>query len=381
MFVEAGKYEIQRDGACIYYTYTPKTLCGEDFIKTDEELTLLLSKAHRNLGILEGMAKVVPNIDIIESILIKREALLSCQIDRNTATFEGIMQTSKKKSEEEKIVLNYVNAVMLEKSRIFENQVSNNLICDIYKIIINDENKGEASGFRKVQIFDIPGLAGTSMKMYNPTAPEDIEKAMEDLVSYINRDDDVDKIIKTALAYYQFITISPFKNENNKMGRILINILWQHYKILSKQLLCISRYIIQDKIGFADRVSTVRIIGDYKQWIKYFLKMIVYVAEETITTIENLMQLDKKDTAKIMVSGKIQKNQLKLFEYLKLIPIIDIKQTALNLNMSYNTMAKSIEDLQELGILKQSNNLMRNRYFVYKEYLDIIINENMLLIE
>lgn len=73
MFHEAGKCEIQRERACFYYTYTPQMLCGEDFIKTDEELTFLLSKAHRNFGILERMEKAMAYIDSIESIFIKKK--------------------------------------------------------------------------------------------------------------------------------------------------------------------------------------------------------------------------------------------------------------------------------------------------------------------
>jgi Fic family protein len=214
VFDQAGKYEIQRERTYFYYTYTPKLLCGEDFIKTDEEFTFLISKAHRNLGILEGMAKTIPNIDIIESIFIKKEALLSCMIDRSTATFEGIMQTSRKKSEDEKTVLNYIDSVMFGKNRVLKNQFSNNLICDMYKIFKNDKNKEDACcNFRRIQIFDIPGAVGIDMKMYNPTAPEDIDVVMDDLICYINKDDDIDKLIKTALAYYQFITISPFEND------------------------------------------------------------------------------------------------------------------------------------------------------------------------
>jgi Fic family protein len=122
---------------------------------------------------------------------------------------------------------------------------------------------------------------------------------------------------------------------NKKMARMMISLLLQHNKILSKQLLCISSYILQDKIRFDDRVSTVRILGDYKQWVKAFLKGIIITAERTITIIDNLMQLKIRDEGKVI------------------------------------EVAKSVVDLQEMGILTQSNNLLRNRCFVYKEYLSI----------
>lgn len=282
------------------------------------------------------------------------------------------MQTSRKKSGDEKAVLNYIDSVIFGKNRVLENQFSNNLICDMYKIIKNDKNKEkDCCGFRRIQIFDILGAVGTNVKMYNPTAPQDIDVVMDDLIYYINRDDDIDKLIKTALAYYQFIIISPFENENKKMARMMISLLFQHNKILSKQLLCISSYILQDKISFDDRISTVRILGDYKQWVKAFLKGIIITAERTITIIDNLMQLKIRDEENVIDVAKSVKTSMLLLELLRQKPIIDIKETAKELNMAYNTVDKSVVDLQEMGILAESNNLLRNRCLVYKEYLSI----------
>lgn len=102
-----------------------------------------------------------------------------------------------------------------------------------------------------------------------------------------------------------------------------------------------------------------------------FLKGIIITSERTITIINNLLQLKIRDEGKVIDAAKSVKTSMLLLELLRQKPIIDIKETAKELNISYNTVAKSVVHLQEMGILTQSNNLLRNRYFVYKEYLSI----------
>ena len=363
---------MQRDKAKIYYTFKPTPLCKVNFIKTDEELTLLLSKAHRVLGILEGMTRFIPNMDVTESILMKKEILLSCQLDGSKASFDDVLHNTKKKNKDIIYIRNYIEAVLIGKSRILNDDISNQLLCNIHRALVIDENSQTSGDFRNIQIFDKAAIYISDMRIYNPVAPEDIDATMADLESYINSDDDTDILIKPALIYYQFVTISPFINENDKIGRILINLYLQKNKILSRQLLCLSSYTLLDRIGFFDRVSDVRIIGDYGQWVKCFLKAIIVTAEKTINIINKLIKLKAKNQAKIRAFGQAEKTALIILDYLEQNPIIDLKNTAEELSISFNTVAKSVSNLQELGIIKQGENLMRNRCFAYEEYLEII---------
>jgi len=153
---------------------------------------------------------------------------------------------------------------------------------------------------------------------------------------------------------------------------MLINLFLQEKKILSRQLLCLSGYTLLDRIGFFDRVSAVRIAGDYGQWIKCFLKGIIVSADKSINIINKFIELKAENQAKIRSFGQAKKTSLMILDYLEENPIIDLKNTAEELKLSFNTVAKTVEHLQELGIIKQGNNLMRNRCFAYSEYLEII---------
>ena len=377
LFSVPGTHTIQRNRAHIYHTFIPKSLSDGVNIKTDEELTMLLSKAHRLLGLLEGMSRFIENIDVIELILMKKEALLSCQIDGSTATFGDILYPFKKKNKHVKETLNCVDAIENGKKKIKNDGYSNRLLCDLYKILMADENKETGECYRKIQLFDIPGVFVADIETYNPTAPEDIQNTMDDLEKYIKTKQDIDVLIKIALTIYQFVTISPFEIGNKKMGSLLIGQLLQDSKILSRQLLCYSDFIILDKIGFYDRLSAVRFSGNYIQWVKHFLKGIIFSSEKAIDTVNKLVTLKEQNRKKILASGKADIIYIKLLDCLEQNPMINIKNTAACIGFSYNTVAKAVYNMEALRIIKQSNNLSRNRCYAYQQYLDILFGCRM----
>ncbi|MHB8170088.1 MAG: winged helix-turn-helix transcriptional regulator [Thermincolia bacterium] len=112
--------------------------------------------------------------------------------------------------------------------------------------------------------------------------------------------------------------------------------------------------------------------GNYEQWIKFFLKGIITSSEDAIKSIEAITRLNEQDVQRVKdISGR-NKTIIKLFEYLGKNPIIDIAKTAKELGLQYNTVAKAVERLEAIGILKQVNNAKQNRYFAYDEYLKIL---------
>ncbi|MDO9533883.1 MAG: Fic/DOC family N-terminal domain-containing protein [Bacillota bacterium] len=332
---------------------------------------MLLSKAHRLLGILEGMSQFIEDIDVIESMFIKNEALLSCQIEGNRATVLDILYPAKKKSkhlQETQCCIETIEKGM----RIRDEGYSNRLLCDLYKILRADDNNEIGNCYRKIQLFDIPGVFIADRETYNPTAPEDIGAAMDDLERYIKANQGLDELIKMALIIYQFVTISPFETENKKSGRLLIGFLLANSKVLSKNLLCFSDFIILDKIGFYDRLAGVRFAGDYKEWVKHFLKGVIFSSEKAIDTINRFVALKEENRKKMNDLGHSDMNTIKLLEYMEKNPMTNVKTAAEGISLSYNTTAKAINILENLGIIKQGNHLSRNRCYIYQKYIDII---------
>jgi len=205
-----------------------------------------------------------------------------------------------------------------------------------------------------------------------PPNVEHMIEAMSDLEKFLNEDDDIDPLIKIGLAHYQFETIHPFLDGNGRIGRLLINLFLIDRKVLNRNTLYISYYLKRNRIEYYDRLMEVRMKGNYEQWIKFFLLAIYESAEDAIETIEKLVKLHEKNYQIIDCIGRSAKNAKRIFRYLEKNPIIDIQRTSKELGISYNTVAKAVNKLIELGIIIQTNNILRNRVFAYEEYLQIL---------
>ena len=372
MFFTPGTHTIQRNRTHIYHTFIPNSLNGRILIKSDEELTMLLSKAHRFLGVLEGTARWIKNIDAIETAFMAKEAFLSCKIEDSKATLEEMLYSTKKKNkhlQETQCYLETINKTM----KIKDEAYSNLSLCSLYRMMMADEKNESDTCYRKIQIFDLPGVFITDMEMYNPTAPEYIETAMNDLERYVIKENSgPDVLVKIALFIYQFVTISPFEIENRIFSRLVFMFLLTNYKVLSRHILCYSDFIILDKTGFYDRLAAVRFAGDYNEWIKHFLKGIIFSAEKAINTINNLVALKDENLKRINDAGYSDINIFKLLEYMEQNPMTNIKTATQSIGLSYNTTAKMVNILLDIGIIRQGNQLSRNRCYVYQKYIDTV---------
>lgn len=371
MFGDSGSYEIQmsKEHKCTrYYTFTPKLLCNlnNGFIGTNDELMVLLSQAHRLLGILEGMSQYIPDIDTYTNMLMKIEALLSCKIDRIDMPFYDILDFNSEKNKNVVDVSNCITAMQYA----CDKGTSNKLLCEIHGILMRDSDNENIGKFRKTQTFLKPHVF-SNIKEYNPTAPEDMKPVLDDLEKFIKADDNIDILIKSALIHYQFETIHPFEGGNGRVGRILAMLILMQNKILSKPVISLSYYLFHSKVEYFDRLSSTRFNGDYTQWVKFFIRAITVAADNSIKQIESFTALRKKNIEKIKTLGKASRNTMLVYGYIEKNPVIGVRRIADEVSLSFNTAAKAVEAMVDFGILKQVNNQSRHRCFIYEDYVKI----------
>ena len=195
---------------------------------------------------------------------------------------------------------------------------------------------------------------------------------MSDLERYMNENVEYDPLIRAALIHYQFETIHPFLDGNGRIGRLLILLYLMEQKVLSKPVIYISYFLKKNQVEYYDRISEVRRSGNFEQWIKFFLEAVSKAATDSLESIRQLSILHDKNIARLPISNRKKDNLRAVFEYIEQYPIIDIKRTAKELGISYNTAAMVVKKLVELGILQETTNRARNRVFAYEEYLDIL---------
>jgi Fic family protein len=336
----------------------------------------LLSKANRSIGILEGVSRQIPNIELFASMYVRKEALLSSQIEGTQATLDDILDPNIEENTNQHVadVINYIKASQYASVRLRELPICNRLLKETHEILMQDVRGGEKSPgeFRYSQNW--LGPAGSTLRdaRYIPPNPADMIEAMSDLEKFINSEDDLDPLIKIALIHYQFETIHPFLDGNGRIGRLLIALFLIEKKLLSHETLYISYFLKRNRIEYYDRLNDVRTKGNFEQWLKFFLLATYESAQDAITTIDDLIKLHNRNYEIVKNTGKSAKTVIKVFKYLEGSPIIDIKKTSAELKLSFNAVSNAVNKLVELGILKQTENVRRSRVFAYEEYLGIL---------
>ena len=370
----SGEYISNLSGEAMYKSFRPAPL--PPVIDMDKEMVSLLTSATKALATLDTLSSYIPNMNLFVSMYVRKEALLSSQIEGTQATLEDVLDPLIEKNANQNVadVVNYIKATEFALERMNTLPLCNRLIKETHEVLMSgvrgqEKNPGE---FRTSQNWI--GAAGSSLKnaRYIPPNPEDMINAMSDLEKYINSDDSLDLLIQAALLHYQFETIHPFLDGNGRVGRLLITLFLMEKKVLYSPALYISYYLKKNRIEYYDRMSEVRNKDNYEQWIKFFLNAIKESADESVNTIKKLSKLHDANIKKIDAMGRAAKNARAVFDYLEQNPIIDIGKTAEELNLAFSTVSLAVNRLVDAGILIQTNNANRNRVFAYEDYLEIL---------
>lgn len=371
----AGIFVNNLEGEMAYRSFRPAPLPPVD-LQIDDEMIEALTLATKAIAVLDTMAVHIPNVNLFVSMYVRKEALLSSQIEGTQATLEDVLDPMIEKNTNQNVadVVNYIKATEFALSRLKSLPLCCRLLKETHAALMEgvrgqEKNPGE---FRSSQNWI--GAAGSTLRTarYIPPNPSDMLEAMSELEQYINSEDSLNVLIQAALLHYQFETIHPFLDGNGRIGRLLITLFLIEKNILKTPALYISYYLKQNRIEYYDRMSEVRNKENYEQWVKFFLRAIYSSAEDASQTIEKLSGLRDRNMEKIQKLGRASATALKVFHYLEQNPIIDTSKTAQDLGISFSTTSGAIRRLKEQGILVQTNNANRNRVFSYEEYLNLL---------
>ena len=373
----AGCFITNLSGEMAYQSFRPNPLPPEPPIEMSNEMIAKLVDANRKLATLDGLSSRIPNMDLFVSMYVRKEALLSSQIEGTQCTLDDILNPFAEENTNLNVsdVVNYIRAEEFAISRLQTLPLCNRLIKETHAVLMEgvrgqEKNPGE---FRYSQNW-IGGQGSTLRNArYIPPNPEDMINAMSDLEKYMNREDSLDPLIQAALIHYQFETTHPFLDGNGRVGRLLITLFLMEKKILSTPSLYISYFLKMNRIEYYDRMTQVRKTGDYEQWVLFFLQALSDSAEDAIQTIDRLTEIHNRNVQKFnSMTKRQQTNAINFLIYLEKNPIIDIQKTAAALNLSYNTVAKSVALFVDNGILQQTEKSGRSKIYSYVDYLAVL---------
>lgn len=377
----AGEYVSNLNGEASYKSFRPSSLPPEPALNIDSNMVSKLVEANRELVKLDTAAKLIPNTNLFISMYVRKEALISSQIEGTQCTLDDVLDPEIDMNSNLDVadVVNYVQATNYAIERLETLPLCNRLIREIHSKLMQgvrgqDKNPGE---FRTSQNWI--GASNCSLKdaRYIPPNKEDMLIAMSELEKFMNENEDYDALIRIALIHYQFETIHPFLDGNGRVGRLMILLYLLEQKLLSLPVIYISYFLKKNQIEYYDRISEVRRTGNYEQWVIFFLEAVSAAAKDSLETIEQLSALHDKNIALLPKTNRKTDNLRILFDYIEKYPIIDIKHTSEQLNVSYNTVSSAVRKLQDLGILKETTNSARNKVFAYSDYLDILKKDTL----
>lgn len=372
----AGRYVKQLTG---YKAYIPKLLPPTLPIKYDAELRNLLSEADRALAKLDGITTVLPNPELFIAMYVKKEALLSSQIEGTQASLEGILRFEANLEPSEDIneikeVVNYIKAMDYGIDRLKNLPLSNKLIKEIHKILISGtqgtfKTPGE---FRKTQNWLGPQGANLSGATFVPPPPDTLIELMSNLENFIHDKDEIPPLIKISLIHAQFETIHPFLDGNGRVGRLLIAFYLFWKNILSRPLLSLSFYLKKNRIEYYEWLMKIRLDGDWEGWLKFFLTGVKEVSEEAANSAHHIIIL-KETILKKLFDKKV--SSIYAVEFLNLLfrkPIITSQELIKELKTNKETANQILNKFEELDILKEISGKKRYKKYIFSEYINII---------
>lgn len=332
------------------------------------------------LARLSGVSGLVPSVDWLLYSAIRKEALMTSQIEGTQATLTdlfdeeaGLAVTNTDDVEE---VTNYLRAFRFVQDQMRSPDglpISVRLLCNAHELLLNGaRGAGKQPGeIRRSQNW----IGGTrpGNAVFVPPPPEMVATLLSDLEHFIHSDKtSLPPLVSIALVHAQFETIHPFLDGNGRIGRLLIAALFESWGMLKEPLMYLSSYLKYHQTEYYRRLSAIRTDGDWESWISFFLEGIATAsadAEKSIITIASLVASDRRQLMETSTAGAAS---FRLFEQLPMMPRFTIERVRQLLDTSFPTANAAVKVLEELNIVTETTGQKTNRQYSYAAYIEVL---------
>jgi Fic family protein len=365
----AGRYVRQLTG---YSAFIPSPLPPDPPLQLGS-LISLLSQADQAIGRLDGVGRTLPNPDLFVAMYVRREAVLSSQIEGTQSSLDDVLAFELDGSrtrfpDDVAEVVNHVTAMNYGLERLETLPLSLRLIREIHEHLLEGV-RGSAKDpgeFRTSQNWIGARGALLADAAYVPPPPAELMSALGDFETFLNEPDDLPSLIHAALAHAQFETIHPFLDGNGRVGRLLITFMLVCRGVLHRPLLYLSHYLKRHRAEYYDRLTAVRLDGDWEGWLRFFLQGVGETAEEATSTAGKIVSLREQHLAMVSDLGA---SGIQMLDHLYRQPMLDVNAAVRALSVSWPTANKLAAAFEERGILNEMTGHHRNRVFRYSPYL------------
>ena len=377
---ETGFYKSTTFGGETVRAFVPLPLPPRKPVLTiDGRLSQLLADANAAVGKLAVAADMVPSPDWFLYGFVRKEAVVTSQIEGTQATLQEVLEfeaTDKaQRPDDVREVCNYVDALNYARGEIRRTKglpLSARLLCAAHKRLMRgvrgaNQQPGEIRSSQNWVSGTRPGNA-----RFVPPPPDDAKAALADLDKWIHSDDPLPPLIKAGLAHVQFETIHPFLDGNGRIGRLLVALLMEHWKLLPLPLLYLSVPLKQHRDEYYNWLTAVRTEGDWEGWLQFFLECVSVAANDGVAGAKRIFALVGKDRQAVVGHAGATVSSVRLFDQLPRQPILTLAKVMQVLDTSKPTAAKAIDALQQTGVLRETTGKQRDRVYAYHRYLAVL---------
>ena len=350
----------------------------------DVRLTQLLANATAAISRLAVAGAMVPSADWFLYGFVRKEAVITSQIEGTQATLEDVLnfEVTRKaeKPDDVQEVCNYVDALTYARKEIARTKglpLCTRLLCEAHKRLMKgvrgaSKQPGE---LRRSQNW-IGGTRPGNARFVPPPAVV-VPGAMAALDAWIHAKDSLPPLVRAGLAHVQFETIHPFLDGNGRIGRLLITLLFEHWKLLPSPLLYLSLSLKRHQAEYYERLSAIRTAGDWEGWIAFYLECVCEAADDGVNAAQVLFALLAQHRQKLTRHAKATVPAIQLFEMLPAHPIITLNHAIELLETTKPTAAKAIGILRTVGILRETTGKQRDRVYAYHDYLHVLTKDTV----
>ena len=371
----AGRQIRQPQG---YAAFIPAPLPPDPPVEMDSSLIGLLSTADQEIGRLDGAAELLPNPDLFIAMYVRREAVLSSQIEGTQSTLDDVLlfeldASSREIPQDVEEIVNYIRAMNYGLERLSTLPLSLRLLREIHSELLTGVRGAERDPgeFRSTHNWIGPENAPLSAATFVPPPPHEMGEALDSFERYLHNERELPTLVHCGLAHAQFETIHPFLDGNGRVGRLLITFLLVHRGVLQRPLLYLSYFLRRHRAAYYDRLMATRTEGDWEGWLRFFLRGIAETAVEATSTARKIVQMREQHRSRVDGAGL---NGFRLVDLLFRRPLVNVnlvKDELVPDGVSFVTANNLVAEFERLGLVEETTGARRNRRFRYAPYLDL----------
>ena len=375
-----GRYAVTTTLGEAVRAFVPRPLPPAEPPLAKECFSDLNRQAEMALARLAGVSGLAPSVDWLLYSAIRKEALLTSQIEGTQATLTDLFDEEAglkiHNADDVQEVTNYLRAFRWVQAQLHDPQglpISVRLLCQAHGLLLDGvRGAGKQPGqLRRSQNW----IGGTrpGNAAFVPPPPDEVAELLGALEHFIHQPHpELPPLVNIALVHAQFETIHPFLDGNGRIGRLLIAALLQAWGLLQEPLMYLSGYLKQHQGEYYRRLSAIRSHGDWEAWVQFFLEGVASAASQAEGNIIQTASLIAADRKHLLQQPKASPLSYRLFELLPMMPRFTAEHVRQQLQTTFPTASAAIRSLQVAGIVTELTGQKKNRIYSYQAYVELL---------